>query len=154
MPGLYAYNSARKLFEKLIRDFTAFGANPSDDGLFAVIFTLYHLREWICPGEDAHKRIRNKPQLQRSREERLYATLHDMEEYKVVRALCNNAKHFEGRDGNLDDRTDKISGARAGMMRAGDSLSVTHFTVDGMEIRTILAPVFMIYFKYFQSLTN
>ena len=68
MAGIYSFNSPLKLFDKLTRDFFALYKNPSEDGIFSVVFSLYHLREWICPGitEKAVVRIRAKPGVKRT----------------------------------------------------------------------------------------
>jgi hypothetical protein len=147
MTGIYSINTPERLFEKLVRSFTTFCDSPSEDGIFEVVFPLYHLREWICPGGfDSYK---TKPEKSRTREERLHAQLHAMPEYEVVRGLCNSAKHYSVRD--FSNRTDVIQGFRAGLGKAGDSLGVTHFTVDGREIREYIWPVYEVYFAYFRK---
>jgi hypothetical protein len=151
MPGIYSYDSPKKLFKKRMRDYTSFCLNPSEDGLFNKIFPLYHLREWICPGKNVHKKIQSKSKIDYTREEELYVTLHHMREYKVIRSLCNNAKHFEYKPDDLNGRMDVLYGARVDLMQAGDLLSITHFTVDSIEVRTIFGPVYMAYYKYFNN---
>jgi hypothetical protein len=37
------------------------------------------------------------------------------------------------------------------MMRSGDSLGISHYTVDGIEIRDIFWPVYRMYFDYFET---
>lgn len=148
MPGIYSINSPQKLFEKLARSFERFYRDPSDDGLFEVLFPLYHLREWICPG--GHESYKDKPEIQRTDEERLHASLHGMHEYEIVRALCNASKHYVSDSNNsLEGRMEELKGARAGLMRVGDSLGVTHFTVDGRDVRDYFMPVYQVYYSYF-----
>jgi len=148
MAGVYSINSPERLFLKLERSFTEFTQSPSEDGIFDVIFPLYHLREWICPGGwDSYGA---KPEGARTPEERLHDHLHTMKEYQVVRALCNNAKHYADKDG-LADRADVVHGATAGLARAGDSLGVTHFTVDGRDVRDYFWPVYQVYASYFKG---
>jgi len=144
--GIYTTSTPERLFERLERSFNAFCEWPSEDGIFDVIFPLYHLREWICPG--GHKSYKAKPEINRTPQERLHERLYLMPEYQVVQALCNNAKHYN--EGNLENRTDVLQGARAGLMRAGDSLGVTHFMVDGREIRDYFWPVYQVYRAYFR----
>lgn len=146
MPGIYTFNSAEILFDKLKKSFSNFCDDPSVEGIYDVIFPLYHLREWIHPhGHDTYK---YKSESDMSKEELLHKFLHEMNEYKIVRSLCNNAKHFD--DTDINERTGVLEGARAGLMRVGDSLGVTHFLVDGTEIRDIFWPVYKIYFEYFK----
>lgn len=147
MNGIYSINNSRRLFEKLVRSFTAFCESPSEDGILDVVFPLYHLREWICPG--GYDLYKHKPEDARTREELLHARLHAMPEYEVVRSLCNAAKHYSAE--TLTGRTKILEGLRAGLGRAGDSLGVTHFLVDGQEIRDFFWPVYMVYFDYFRA---
>ncbi|TVO51650.1 hypothetical protein [Denitromonas halophila] len=147
MNGVYSINSPRRLFERLVRSFTAFCELPSEDGILDVIFPLYHLREWICPGGFAS--YKNKPEDARTKEELLHAHLHAMPEYEVVRSLCNAVKHYNAE--TLSDRTDVLEGFRAGLGRVGDSLGVTHFMVDGREIRDLFWPIYEVYFGYFHE---
>ena len=147
MSGIYSYNSAEKLFEKLKNDFSIFCDEPNEESIYGLIFPFYHLREWIHPaGYEAYK---DKNHEHLSKEEHLHNYLHDMKEYEVIRALCNNAKHFNvSGSGN---KMESLEGARAGLMRVDDSLSITHFLVDGIEIRDIFWPVYSVYFKYFEK---
>lgn len=147
MAGIYALDTSGRLFEKLVRDLGAFFDAPSEEGIFNVIFPLYHLREWVCPG--GYDSYKAKLPAARSHEEELHATLHTMPEYKVVRALCNRAKHYTA--GELGARTSVVHGLSVGYGRVGDSLGITHFLVDGIEIRDIFWPVYMVYFAHFRG---
>jgi hypothetical protein len=148
MTGLYSYTTER-LFERLVQSFTAFCESPSEEGLLEVLFPLYHLREWICPGGyDSYKYKANE---NLTKEEVLHSCLHNMDEYEAVRALCNNAKHYNAVD--LTGRTDTLQGLRCGFGCAGDSLGITHFTLDGREIRDIFWAVYKVYFDYFRNRT-
>jgi len=149
MTGLFSYSTPEQLFEKLIKDFSAFYQAPSVDGLYAVLFPLYHLREWIYPGK--YTSYANKPVVNRTGEELLHETLFNMREYQIVRDLCNNAKHFADDDSNLSNRTAELESLRFGYGRYGDSFGITHYLVDGVEIRDILWPVYMTYFEYFKG---
>jgi hypothetical protein len=147
MNGLFGVNTPAKLFARLARDMTAFLKHPSEDGIFEIIFPLYHLREWICP--DGHDTYKNMPEDKRTREQKLHAKLYGMPEYQVVRDLCNNAKHFETQSAIKE--TSVLKGLRAGLGRAGDSLGVVHFIVDGKEIRDCVVPVYEVYCSYFSE---
>ena len=70
-----------------------------------------------------------------------------MKEYKLVASLCNNAKHFDVTD--INERTGILEGARCGLARCGDSYGITHFLVDGIEIRDVFWPVYNVYIQYF-----
>ena len=151
MPGFFTYTPER-FFQRLVRDFSAFCSSPSEDGVMSVVFHLFHLREWLCPGREENmlKRIRQKAEADRTPAECLYLALEGLNEYRQVKALCIHAKHFECKKDSFDGKMNQLQGARAGMMRVGDGLGVTHFTVDGIEIRSILWPVYQMYFDYFE----
>lgn len=149
MSGFYSINSPNRLFERLVERFTAFNKSPSEDGIFDVVFPLYHLREWIHPS--GHQSYKDKTPESFTREESLHSALHYMPEYRVIRDICNNAKHFD--DNDLSIRTKVYKGARAGLMTCGDSLGVTHFLVDGVEIRKIFWLVYRMYFEYFNPVS-
>lgn len=145
MPGIYSLNTPDKLFEKLVRSFTIFTKTPCEDSLFDVLFPLCHLREWIYP--NGYKSYKNKDQL--SLEESLHCKLYSMNEYQIVLALCNNAKHYSVK--KISNNTSQLEGKRYGLGRCGDSFNVTHFLVDETEIRDIFWPVYKIYFEYFRN---
>jgi hypothetical protein len=151
MPGFFTYTPER-FFQRLVRDFSALCSSPSEDGVISVVFPLFHLREWLCPGREGEllKHIRQTAATDRTPAECLYLALEGLSEYALVKALCNHAKHFEYGKDPLDCRMNQLQGARAGMMRAGDSIDVTHFTVDGIDIRSIFWPIYQIYFDYFE----
>jgi hypothetical protein len=127
MPSFYSYTS-QNLFEILIRDFTTFCSSPSTEGLIHVVFSMYHLREWIL------KESEGKSEAMRKKAKTFCKTLCQMREYELVRAVCNHAKHFEYEPEPLDGRMEECPGARAGMMRAGDSLSIVHFTLGRLGV--------------------
>lgn len=147
MDGIYSIDNPNRLFERLVRQFSAFCRSPSEDGIWDVIFPLYHLREWICP--DGYKSYKHKQKRELSREEWLHAHLYAMPEYEIVRSLCNAAKHYSQEE--LEGRVQVAEGLRAGLARAGDSLGVTHFLVDGRDVRDFFWPVYQVYFHYFRT---
>ena len=148
MPIFFSYTPER-LFKRLVKEFTAFCSSPSEDGLLSVIFPLNQLREWLCPGRNELERIKKKPSPNRTAAEQLYLRLENLDEFEYVRSLFNQAKHAEYRGKPLTHRMGQLHGARCGMMRCGDSFGVTHFTVDGKEVRDFLWPVYKEYFDYF-----
>lgn len=150
MAGIYSFNKPEQLFEKLVKSYTAFCDFPSEDRIFDVIFPLYHLREWICPAK--YFLYKDKPAAERTPEENFSAQLHAMAEYRIVRDICNYAKHYETiGPHDLADRSAKLEGFRAGFGRVGDRLNVTHYLVDGHELRDIFWPVYLAYFNYFNK---
>ncbi len=148
MSGIFSVNSASRLFEKLSRSIQAFEENPTEEGIFEIIFPLYHLREWILPNGFASYKDKSETEL--TKEEKVHFHLHtNVPEYTVVRELCNNAKHYK--DMGLTGRTSVLEGFRVGYGRVGDRLDVTHFVVDGKDIRDFFNPVFQVYYDYFHT---
>ncbi len=148
MPGIYQLSTPQRLFEKLRRDWAAFYHHPTEDGLFNLLFPIYHLREWIFP--DGYQAYDNKPQQSYSPEELLHSSLHSLHAYKVVKALCNNAKHFREQD-QLDSRSDITYGFNVAHGTCDDSLDQTYFLVDNTDIREIFMEVYVVYLRYFEE---
>ena len=80
MAGIFELKTAKDLYEKLKRDFSAFEKDPLNSDLaFNFFVTGWHLLEWACPGNDSiQKQIR---------------------ESSIVLQICEHlavgAKHFE-----------------------------------------------------------
>lgn len=146
MMGLYSTDTPARLFDRLELAMQAFYKAPSEDGIFEIIFPLYHLREWICP--QGYASYRDKTVEDFSLEEKLHAELHSMPAYQLVRGLCNRAKHYSIAEKGPE--TSVLAGFRSGLGTAGDSLGVTHFIVDGQEIRRVFWPVYTVYRTYFR----
>lgn len=118
-----------------------------------VVLVLYHLRKWLHPArdvEEAAATIKAKPPAQRTDEETLFLALGELSEFKIVRGLCNHAKHFKNSK-PIDDKMGRESGFRTGLSRAGDSLGVINFTVGGVEVRSIIWRVYEMYFDHPQA---
>ena len=145
MHGLYSFNTPERLFQRLQRSFATFCQSPSEDGLWDVLFPMYHLREWIYSGD--YSTYKGKADAELTREQRLHRDIYAMNEYAVIRELCNRAKHFNVKEdiGALH----VLQGARAGLANCNDSLGVTHFTINGQEIRSYLYPLMRAYVLYF-----
>jgi hypothetical protein len=155
MPGYFSC-TPEWLFKLLQDDFVAFCNDPNARDLLRVLFSLYHLREWLCPGPvgTVMKEIEKKAEATRSPKETLYAKLQNMPEFCLIRALCNHGKHFEYGKNLLDGKMHEYGGLRIGLARAGDRLNVTHFVVDGKEVRDVLFPVYRVYLEYFNPAPN
>jgi hypothetical protein len=61
-------------------------------------------------------------------------------------------QHYK--DMGLAGRTSVLEGFRVGYGRIGDRLDVTHFVVDGKDIRDFFNPVFQVYYDYFHTSDN
>lgn len=150
--AFFSYTPAQ-FFQKLVRAYDAFSRQPSEDGLMDVVLVLYHLREWLNPTENVGQEmaeIKAKAPGQRTDEEALFLAVGELSEFRIVRGLCNHAKHFE-LSKPIDHRMQIVPRFRTGLSRAGDSLGVINFTVGGVEVRSVIQPVYTKYFDYFQA---
>lgn len=81
--------SAEQLFGLLkvtAQAFLATRGKRTQDLLF-LVFGLTHLREWIAPGYDPEKQPSTP-------EERFFQEIFKLEEFNILRALCNRSKHM------------------------------------------------------------
>lgn len=138
MKGVFSIDSPEGLFGKVQRDYEAFYREPTIDGFFSLIFPLYHLREWVQQAATPATRQAS---------EQLDFNLKAIQEYGIVRELCNHAKHLS--KASLASRTEVLEGLRVGLGGCGDSLGITHFVVDNRDVRDIFWPVFQAYRKHF-----
>jgi hypothetical protein len=121
--------------------------SPNDYLLFNLLCTLNHLRDWFHPsGEKAYK---GKAEQDYIKEERFHAELSDDADYEVVRKLCNSAKHFHDR--GIGRRTNSFCGFSAGFSGAGDRLGQHNYTIDGEDIRLVMARIFNKYKVHFDG---
>lgn len=148
MAGIFELTTARMMFEHLQKKWVSFCSNPNEELLIDTLFPMYHLREWICPKKWDEYKCRYPNNLTDA--EKLHFLLHDLPEYKIIRSLCNKTKHYS-KGSELDYRMDVVHGARAGLMRCGDSLGTVYFCVDGVDIRSIFNEVYCLYYRYFSS---
>jgi len=85
----YDIESAKQLFGLLqatARNFSSSRGKSTKDLLF-LVFGLTHLREWIAPGYDP----KNPPI---SPEERFFQDIFGLDEFNILRGLCNRSKHM------------------------------------------------------------
>jgi len=149
-PGLFELRTPRQLFEKAKKDAELFWTQPTDENLFNYLCTLNHLRDWICPwGPNSYEK---KPEGKRTAEENLYAELHADPDFSIVRALCNNAKHFNDHD--IGYRTSIVEGFRCDLGRCGDRLNQRYLLVDREDIRVIAGNVLNRYQAFFDDQTE
>jgi hypothetical protein len=144
--GLYELQSARDLFKKAQRDITEFFDAPSDYALFNLLCTLTHLRDWVCPG--GHGSYEGREASLLTREEGFHRKLHHDPDYKLVRELCNNAKHFNDRSG-VGTSARIFHGFFVGLNYAGDYLGHRNYTVEGRDLREPVGRLMKLYHDFF-----
>lgn len=84
---------------------TGRGKRPED--MLLLVFGLTHLREWISPNYSPKQQAVTPS-------EQFYQAIFDLEEFKVLKALCNRSKHMCATDsamgtlygGQIDDWSD------------------------------------------------
>lgn len=143
--GHFDLNTPEALFKKASNDYFEFFKKPNSWTLFNLLATFNHLVEWICP--EAKGKSPKASYAHGTPQQKFYDQLWSKPEFRVIRSLCNNSKHFHHKP--TEPNTDVINGARAGRARAGDSISQTYYIVDGTDIRDILITVYQSYKKYF-----
>jgi hypothetical protein len=105
----YDIESAEQLFGLIkasSRNFSASRGKSTKDLLF-LVFGLTHLREWIAPGYDP-KEPPSSP------EEQFFQDIFGLEEFNILRELCNRSKHMNAKveatgalyGGTFDDAPD------------------------------------------------
>lgn len=85
----YDIDSADQLFRLLKRVAEGFSSVRGErtQDLLLLVFGLTHLREWIAPDYD----LRRLPQ---TREDAFYEEIFKLEEFNILRLLCNRSKHM------------------------------------------------------------
>jgi len=143
---LFNLQTAKDLFSHTQRSFNEFYKNPDDITLLALLFMLNHLREWIA--ECNHYTIEEKRRkgLQLTKEEQFLEDIFNVQEFKIINQLCNRGKHSIKK---VTYKTDMSKGAKAGLTKAGDSLSQIYYLVDDRDIRDIMDKVIQEYQKWF-----
>ena len=87
--NFYDIESAEQLFGllKMALDTFASDRGKRTQDLLFLVFGLTHLREWIAPEYDS-KRVRRMP------EDEFYEEIFRLEEFNILRLLCNRSKHM------------------------------------------------------------
>jgi hypothetical protein len=138
----YDIESADQLFSLLkavANNFMETHGKRTQDLLF-LVFGLTHLREWIAPDYDP-KRAPATP------EEKFYQQIFGLEEFNVLRALCNRSKHMSQSDSamaaifgaNFDDWPDIDS------VTDFDRGPPIAYFVDGRDVNDVIRVVIKFY---------
>lgn len=138
----YDIESAEQLFNLLkvvARNFTSVRGKRTQDLLF-LVFGLTHLREWIAPDYDP-----KNPAV--TSEELFYQRIFELQEFNVLRSLCNRSKHMSSSrtamgtlyGSKVDDWPDVDS-----VMNV-DRGSPTAYFVDGHDVEDVIRAVIRFY---------
>lgn len=85
----YDIDSADQLFrllKRVVHDFASARGKRTQD-LLLLVFGLTHLREWIAPDYDLRR-------LPKTPEDAFYEEIFKLEEFNILRLLCNRSKHM------------------------------------------------------------
>lgn len=141
--GLKSTDNLFRFIEKIYKEYCS---APTETQLLTLIFSLNHLRDWISEGKN-WEQIKKIPKNQRDASQVFYDDIHNLPEFKdILKPLCNGLKHF-----NIKIITEPISGFRAGLGSAGDSLSQKYFTIDGIDSRNLFNKVLQKYRDFFAN---
>lgn len=113
--------------------------------LYALLTTLNHLREWIYPA--GYNSYKNKNKLKYTPEEKIHSQLYQNENYKTIKQLCNNSKHFN--DSGIGKKTEILNGLITGFNGCGDRIGQRNYLVNDKNLRDMVREVFGIYKEYF-----
>lgn len=87
-------DSAEQLFyllKRVANSFSSMKGKRTQDLLF-LIFGLAHLREWVAPDYDQERPAK-------SPEEEFFKEIGELEDFKILKRLCNRSKHMSRRVG-------------------------------------------------------
>ena len=151
MSGFYLL-TPRALLAKAQREVVDFHETSALERLFDACCTLNHLRDWICPDAENRHKLQSWPN---GPEERFADELWKMNEYKVVRALCNRAKHFVITKSGPNPTTDVVHGAAVGLLRTGDAVLIYYLVglagTACYDVRDVLLALLRAYLTYFNA---
>ena len=148
---LFDIESSDQLFDLLkvvAKRFTTVRTKRTEDMLL-LVFALTHLREWIAP---------NYPPKQKpvTPNELFYQEIFDLQEFKILKALCNRSKHMCATDsamstlhgGSIDDWSDvdSVLDFDRGPPRA--------YFVDGRDMDDVVRTVINFYEDHWFKITR
>jgi hypothetical protein len=144
--GAFTLRSPEAFFERLRSRLVQFCDDPNEEKALDLVLNLVHQCEWICPTypQGSKGGIRSE-----SPERALSLRVRQMPEFDALSRLNNGLKHFSTR--KPIPVTDRVDGFLVDFSRAGDSLDVQTFFVDGTDLLTLVFPVFNAYLSYFHE---
>jgi len=148
---LFNLENAQDLFSEIQVAICEYHIKPNSRLFLFLIFALNHLPEWIAESssKEIRKSIKRKKEARGklSRGEEFFLRICELQEYKIVKNLCNRSKH------HLIEKIEKTS-ITEGMNVNGfcsDSLDQKSYLIDGIDSRIIFAAVIHEYCIWFQE---
>jgi hypothetical protein len=81
--------------------------------------------------------------------EELSKEIFDLQEFKVIRKLCNKGRHSITQE--TTHKTSKTSGLQVGISMAGDRLNQNYLLIDGKNSQDYFIPLFRKYNEFFKT---
>lgn len=146
MDNLFELESPYDLFREVQAAINEYDNEPNNRLLLFLLFSLNHLREWIAGIGYQELRNKNKRGHELSEAEKFCLELDDLNEFKVVRSMCNRSKHHKITCG---DKTSVTVGATCNSW-CSDSLGQKYYWINDIDSRVILFTVIREYFLWFE----
>lgn len=137
------FKSPKGMFDLVEATYQRYYRNASEADFILLIFILNHLREQIVDGQK-YDQIESINLEDRSPAQRLFMGLWELDEFQIIREICNGTKHHR-----IETNLSQVENARAGIARAGDSLDQKYYLIDGEDSRNIFTTIITKYKDYF-----
>jgi hypothetical protein len=147
--GLFELKNARDMFSEIQTAICEYDKEPNSRLFLFLVFSLNHLLEWIV--ESSYESIKAKKKAGReiSRAEEFCLSMRELQEFDIVRCLCNRSKHYKIRCSNKIS-TSITEGAHCNSS-CNDSLGQTYYLIDEIDSRCIFFTVYREYYIWFEN---
>jgi hypothetical protein len=144
---LFELKNARDLFSEIQTAICEYDKEPSNRLFLFLAFSLNHLLEWIV--ESNYDSIKAKKTLGKElgRAEEFCVKMRELQEFDIVRRLCNRSKHYKIRSNHKTSITEGMNCNGS----CNDSLDQTYYLIDGIDSRKIFFSVYSEYYIWFQN---
>lgn len=147
MEQLFELASPHDLFREIQKAISEYCEEPNSRLLLFLLFSLNHLREWIAGmGYQELLKIQKKGRVI-SEAEQFCLSFDDLDEFQIVRSLCNRSKHHK-------ITTDNNTSVTVGLTCNGyctDSFDQKYYLIDGIDSREIFFPIIRKYYLWFEN---
>jgi len=107
---LFELKNARDLFSEIQAAICEYHEKPNSRLFLFLVFSLNHLREWIAEASsteiDKSIKVKGKTGIKLSRAEKFFLNISELQEFKIVKSLCNRSKHHLIIQGNQTSITE------------------------------------------------
>src|SRR5450830_1329698 len=124
---LFELKSPSDLFSEIQLAICEYHENPNSRLFLFLVFSLTHLAEWIAGSSYEFIKSKNESGQELDQAESFVLDILTLEEFKIVKSLCNRSKHYLISQGN---NTSISVGATCNSF-CSDSLDQTYYLIDG-----------------------